>query len=891
MQFVEAPNNFYLGARVDPESDQVLEDEVIYYDSRDLMTHGVILGMTGSGKTGLGITILEEAVIDNIPLLIIDPKGDITNMLLAFPDLEPSRFQPWVNPDDAVRADATVEEHARVTAERWKEGLEKWGITNARIQDYRRASRFSIYTPGSEAGLPISILHSFAAPAGGWTGNEEILRERISGTVTAMLALIGMNANPVEDREHILISNIFEYNWRHNTDLSLEQLIVQVQRPPFGKLGVLDVETVFPEKDRFKLAQQLNNIIAAPNFQSWLQGEPIDIPSLLYTPEGYPRTSIFYIAHLNEAERQFIITLLLENLLAWMRTLSGSTSLRALIYIDEVFGMMPPYPRNPVTKDPIMRLLKQARAFGVGALLSTQNPKDIDYKGLSNIGTWFIGKLQTENDKERVLEGLDSARDASSVLDLKTVDKLIGRLGSRQFIYHNVHETETPKLMTTRWAMSYLSGPLTRDQISLLMANQRQILSQQQAAQPQQLAHHYAPVAGVSVGAPISQAQPQSPSLGQSSTPLPPTYSDTSGQKPISPKREEKEDVPAGFSAIPPALPSSIYQYYLPTEYSVEQSIRNWESWWQQPAINVETRRRLLYRPALLAQTTIRVSHNPTNSIEMLTYAFVVPTLPRTPFIAWEDYLSDPFDPHSLDPDPFADAFYAEIPSTLSSGTGFKQLQTNLTDWLYQNVALSVYYNPVLKMYSGLGESKRDFYARLQAVARQQRDEEIDKIAERYDKKLVALEDRARQKAIRLDAEREELTARQREEMISAGESLMQMFKGRGTYHALSRATRLRRYTSQSQDQMGLKEQDYQTIINQMDQTSYEMEQTLQAVQEKWAEAVQKIEEVTVTPYKKDIHMMLFGIGWVPYWDSVINGAQTILPASSSGLTQAQTQL
>src|SRR5574341_277010 len=481
MHFLESPTNFYLGGRVDPETGQVIPDAPIYYDSRDLVTHGVILGMTGSGKTGLGITILEEAVLDGVPCLIIDPKGDITNMLLAFPDLSAQSFLPWVNPEDALRADMSIEQYAEQISRKWSEGLAEWGVTNERIQEYRRAARFSIYTPGSEAGLRVSILQSLAAPPTGFEGNEEVLREQISSTVTAILALIGISAKPVEDREHILLSNIFEYNWRNNVDLSMEQLILQVQRPPFDKLGVLDVETIFPEKDRFKLAHQINNIIAAPNFQNWIQGEAIDIPTMLYTPEGYPRMTIFAISHLGDAERQFILTLLLEAIHTWMRTLDGSTSLRAMIYIDEVFGMFPPHPYNPPTKAPILRLLKQARAFGLGVLLATQNPKDIDYKGLSNAGTWILGKLQTENDKSRVLEGLDSARDAQSTLDVNQVGQLLGRLASRQFILHNVHDPESPILMTSRWTMSYLRGPLTRQHISQLMANQREHFAQPQA--------------------------------------------------------------------------------------------------------------------------------------------------------------------------------------------------------------------------------------------------------------------------------------------------------------------------------------------------------------------------------------------------------------------------
>ncbi len=890
IHFVEAPNNFYLGARINPETGEVIPSLPLYYDARDLTTHGVILGMTGSGKSGLGITILEEAAIDGIPQLIIDPKGDITNMLLAFPDLTAEHFQPWVEPKDALRNDQDLDTYAKTVANQWRNGLTEWGITPERIQEYRRAARFSIYTPGSDSGLPVSILASFAAPAEGWTGNEEILREQIAGIVTAILGLIGVSAQPVEDPEHILLSNIFEYNWRNGIDLSMEQLILQVQRPPFSKLGVLDVETVIPEKKRFDLAKQLNNIIAAPNFQTWIKGEPLHVPSLLYTPEGYPRATIFYIAHLDDAWRQFIVTLLLESVLTWMRSLSGSTSLRALVYVDEVFGMFPPYPQKPPTKEPIMRLLKQGRAFGIGALVSTQNPKDIDYKGLSNAGTWFIGKLQTENDKKRVLEGLDSARDATSALNLDTVDKLIGRLQPREFIMHNIHEPDTPILMRTRWAMSYLRGPLTRQQVSELMANQRESFTPTVLPQSPPSVMPAAPAADMQGGHAASLVKPRpqwEAAAGAPAAPVAPTYSvGTESAPPVATKPTDKE-APPGFSPAQPVLSSAVQQYFLPTEFTVEQSIRDWEAWTRQPAMNVKTRKRLLYRPALLGQTTVRFSHSQTNSADLLWYAFVVPNLPHVPYLEWSEYQSEPFDPHALEPHPFAEAYYAEVPQTLSSGSGFKDLRNNLVDWIYNNAALYVYHNPPLKLYSGLGESKYDFVARVQAEARMKRDEEIDKTAAAYDRRLDSLEDQARRKAGRLESEKEELEARKREEMLSAGETAWRLMKG-SVYQTLSRAGRLRRFTSQSEDQIEMIESDLMSVLEDLDRTEAEMQAALEKVQAKWSDAVRQIEEVPVTPYKKDINIVLFGIGWVPYWDVEISGAPVVLPASSSGLSQSQ---
>ncbi len=878
MQFLEAPTNFYLGARVDPQTGRVVEGDAVYYDSRDLTTHGVVVGMTGSGKTGLCVDILEEAVIDGIPAIVIDPKGDITNLLLAFPELTPDYFRPWINPDDALRSDQSVDEYAATVAQRWREGLAYWGITEERVREFRNRAEFSIYTPGSESGLSVSILQSFAAPRQGWQGNEEMLRERISGTVTALLALIGITARPVEDREHILLANLFEYNWRNGQDMTLEKLIQEVQQPPFAKLGMFEVETLFPEKDRFQLAQRLNNLIAAPNFQSWIQGQPLDIPSLLFTSEGRPRVSIFYTAHLNDAERMFIITLLLEGVLAWMRTLTGTTSLRGLLYIDEVFGMFPPHPFNPPTKQPLMRLLKQARAYGIGVLMATQNPKDLDYKGLSNAGTWFIGKLQTDIDKERILEGLDSVRDATSMWEIADVDRQIGALGPRQFILHDVHNPESPILMTTRWAMSYLRGPVTRDQVATLMTEQKQ---RETAAQPQaQPAAAYAaqPQPGVMPGyAPQAAYSP------------PPTYS-TPGvavAMPSGPTTTETGDIPPGFSSTPPRLPSGLFEYYIPTEITVEQAIRGWEEWSRQPAASVQTRRRLLYRAALISQCNVRFEHRPSDISELRIFAFVVPSVPRVPHVNWYDYYTDPFDPHLLDPQPLAEPLYADVPDTLTDAAALRMLKQDLIEWLYQNARLTIFYNPVLNIYSGLDTSYQDFQVQAQAIARERRDQEVDKVASQYDKRLASLENRAQQKNLRLAAERDELEARKREEVLSAGESLMQLMRGRSLY-TLSRTSRMRRYTSTSQDQASLYEAQVESIRADFEQTEREMQASLQAVQDKWSTAASQVEEVDITPYKKNVTLSVFGLAWVPYWDVVINGEPAILPASLSALSEAQ---
>jgi len=462
---------FYLGRPYDLEAKQAKPGWLLY-DSKDLVTHAVCVGMTGSGKTGLCLALLEEAAIDNIPAIIIDPKGDLGNLMLTFPSLRGEDFQPWINEDDARKKGMSPADYAKAQAELWTKGLASWQQDGARIQRFRDAADVAIYTPGSNAGLPVSILKSFAAPAADMREDAELLRERISTTVTSLLGLLGIEADPIQSREHILLSTILDHTWKQEKDLDLAALIQAIQSPPVSKIGVMDVESFFPSKERFALAMKLNNLLAAPGFQAWLEGEALDIQSLLYTPAGKPRHAIFSIAHLNDAERMFFVTLLLSQMVGWMRAQSGTTSLRALLYMDEIFGYFPPV-ANPPSKLPLMTLLKQARAFGLGVVLATQNPVDLDYKGLANTGTWFIGRLQTERDKGRVLEGLEGAStSAGKKFDRGQMEQTLAGLGNRIFLMNNVHEDE-PVVFETRWCLSYLRGPLTRTQIKMLMDPRR----------------------------------------------------------------------------------------------------------------------------------------------------------------------------------------------------------------------------------------------------------------------------------------------------------------------------------------------------------------------------------------------------------------------------------
>lgn len=466
--------DFYLGRKYEMESGQ-LSDPRTLYDPDDLTTHGVVVGMTGSGKTGLAVDLLEEAALAGIPALLIDPKGDITNLLLHFPDLEPADFQPWVDPDEARRQEVTPEQLAQDTAQRWRGGLQEWGIEPERIKQVAEAVQYAVYTPGSTSGIPISILTSLKAPAIDWESNQESLRERISSTATALLRLVGIEADPVKSREHILLSNIFEEAWSAGQDLDLVELVRQAQDPPFNRLGAFELDEFYPADDRAELAATLNSLIASPSFQAWTDGQPLDVKGLLWTPDGRPRHSVIYLAHLSDDERMFFVTLLLSAVESFIRAQPGSSTLKSILYFDELYGYMPPV-ANPPSKEPLLRLLKQARAFGLGVLLVTQNPVDLDYKGLGNAGTWFIGRLQAERDKTRLLDGLEGAREGLSRSEL---DRTISAIQKRVFLLHNVH-SEGPEIFMTRWAMAYLRGPITRARLREL----NQLVGAQLAAAP-----------------------------------------------------------------------------------------------------------------------------------------------------------------------------------------------------------------------------------------------------------------------------------------------------------------------------------------------------------------------------------------------------------------------
>src|SRR5215207_9861382 len=835
-------SNFYLGRAYDPIRQTVTEKEITY-DPADLTTHAVVTGMTGSGKTGLCIVLLEEAALKGIPAIIIDPKGDLTNLLLHFPDLAPPDFQPWIDADLARRAGKNIEQVAMDASSSWREGLKEWGVPQERILALKNAAQFAIFTPGSDAGIPVSVLSSLAVPEIAWSENREVLREKISSTVTALLGLVGYtDIDPLRSREHILLSNIFESEWSQGRDVELTELILQTQTPPFEKLGAFPVETFFPAKDRMELAMVLNNILAAPAFETWREGQDLNVASLPYTEDGRPRHSIFYLAHLADAERMFFVTLLLSAVESWMRTQSGATSLRALLYMDEIFGYMPPQ-RNPPSKQPLLRMLKQARAFGLGLLLATQNPVDVDYKALSNAGTWFVGKLQTEQDKNRLLDGLESA---AGGFPRNEFDKLISTLGKRVFILHNIHAKQ-PELFQTRWAMNFLAGPITRTQIPEL----NRLAGTVSAGTS---------VIGLSVPAPASLSAFQPVSVvTPRSTPAeaPPHPPMANLQSQMVNRKSEIEG-----SQTKPPIPAWIKEYFLPQNYSLPEafSAAN-RSMPHEVVIDG-----VVYRPGLLASAQVRILDRKLGVDSETTRSVLVQNVDKRGVVRWEEnpYSGTPLD--QIDTSPVPGARFGTIDAPLNNTKLMTTLQKDFSDWVFRNSSVRARANQALKVYAGPDVSQADFVRACAEAARDGRDAEIAKKTAQLDRQLKTLEDKLTREERELREDESELSNRKLEEAGTHIENITGLFGGRRKATRLSSSLTKRRITEQAKSDV----EEYITAIDQFKQQIAELqkrrEEVVAEINNRWGNVVNESTEVIVTPKKTDVFVNLFGLVWMPHY-------------------------
>ena len=807
---------FYLGRPYDLVAKQAKPGWLLY-DSKDLVTHAVCVGMTGSGKTGLCIGLLEEAAIDGVPALIIDPKGDLANLMLNFPQLRGEDFAPWVNEDDARKKGLSTADYATQQAEMWKNGLGNWGQSGERVQKLRDAADVVVYTPGSNAGIPVSILKSFAAPSQEILDDPEMLRERISTTVTSLLGFIGVEADPIKSREHILLSTILAHTWQAGQDLDLATLIQQIQTPPVAKVGVLDLDSFYPSKERFALAMQLNNLLASPGFSAWLEGEALDVGQMLHSPDGKPRLAIFSIAHLNDAERMFFVTLLLSQTLGWVRAQSGTTSLRAILYMDEIFGYFPPV-ANPPSKQPLLTLLKQARAFGLGVVLATQNPVDLDYKGLANTGTWFIGRLQTERDKARVLEGLEGAAASSGKkFDKQRMEQTLAGLGNRVFLLNNVHE-DAPEVFQTRWTLSYLRGPLTRTQIKTLMDPvKRKMLN----------------VKGNTADVDLESLQPThhvSPFTSHLSRPM-----------------------------LPPDVP----QHFIPVRGS-------------QPSGGV-----LIYQPMLLGAAQVRVADSKAGVDVTQDVTVLAPISDGAVAVDWDQAVEADLAVADLESAPSDSAQFGAVPSAANKAKSYETWSKEFSGWLFRNRKVDLFKSPSTKDVSIPGESERDFRVRLQQSGREARDQQSDCLRKKYAPKIAALQDRIRRAGQMVERQQAESRSSQMQAAISVGASILGAFLGRKTISSsnIGRATTAirgaGRAIKESKD-VGQAEENVSALQQQLADLESQFKVETDALAAATDPLSEQLETVSLKPTKANIAVKLVALAWTPHWQ---DGKDILTPA------------
>lgn len=817
----DTSKQFYLGKVYNPSKDQ-LTDQPVFYEPSDLTTHGIVTGMTGSGKTGLCIGLLEEAAMQGYPAIIVDPKGDLTNLVLHFPELKPSDFQPWIDPEVARREQKSPAALAEETAGRWKKGLAEWGLGTEQLKRLSEAAHYTIYTPGSSSGIPVNILASFQAPEIPWEANREVLRERISTTITALLGLIGFkDIDPLRSREHILLANILEHMWSSGHSLSLVDLIMLVQKPPIERLGAFPLDTFFPEKDRYTLAMLLNNFLASPSFQIWMEGQNLDMSAMMASVDGKPRHAIFYLAHLSDEERMFFTTLLFASVEAWMRTQQGTGKLRALLYFDEILGYLPPV-ANPPSKPILLRLLKQARAFGVGLLLATQNPVDVDYKALSNAGTWMIGRLQTDQDKQRLLDGLQNA---GGTIDLSKFDSLISGLKKRVFLLHNIHQPG-PILFQTRFALNYLAGPLMREQIPAL----------------NRLAGVSAPPPAGSGALPTAATAPTPASTG--------VVEKTSGARSL---------VPAGIT-----------EYFLPAIIDPGAAL---SAAGLPPAAPIE---RIQYQPALLSQAQVRYISRAYNLDHIRRITAVVPEF-NGGLLPWDKFSAGTIDPEKLSSAPLPQATYAAVPAWLLDARRLADLQKDFIDWIYRTGTLQLRANTGLNIIAAPGASETEFEQAIREAVQNRSGAANNKASLAYEKKLTAMQIKIERQQLQVKNAEERVSARTLEELGTHGELLLSLVSKRRK--SISSSLTKRRMTADAKNALeeerqilaGL-EKELAQLQKEKDLSSTDMESTV-------ALELKNVTTVSITPYKKDIYTELFGVAWLPEYIVSTPGGEKALAA------------
>lgn len=761
--------------------------------SQDLVTHAVIVGMTGSGKTGLGVVLAEECLAHNIPALVIDPKGDLTNLALVFPSLQGPEFEPWVDPAQAIAAGQSTPDFAQGQATLWRDGLARWGIGPEQMSDYRGRFDLTVYTPGSTAGVPLNVLGSLAAPTG---ADAEIVADEIEGYVTGLLGLVGIVADPLSSREHILLSNIIGSAWSAGEDLDLAALLARVQQPPMRKLGVFELDQFFPAKERLAFAMKLNGLLAAPGFQAWMQGDPVDIQSMLWGSDGRPRCAVVTTSHLSDDQRQAVTAMLLAKLVTWMRRQSGTTDLRALVYMDEVAGYLPPTAMPP-TKKPIMLLMKQARAFGLGVVLSTQNPVDIDYKALSNAGTWMVGRLTTARDKERLLAGMSAAVGG---IDPAELDRAISALGKRQFLIRRAGRNEVEPF-ATKWARSYLRGPLTREQIGRLS---RQLL--------------------------------RSGPTGQSA-PAP----DPGGPTAQHPTTQEDDQTPV----MPPVAQGTPVVYLDPAA-----------PWAGQVGAIAATGSGPRLQAGAVARVALRYDEAKADLVHDEEYEAVIFPLPVAP--AEVAPLAVDFDDRDFAAPVPQGGGYALPEAPVGTKTYWSSLARALQDHLVRTRSVRISANPELKLYSRVGESQEDFIARCRTAAREAADAKTAALRNKYEGKLRTMQSRLETAQSKIQAAE---SARSAQMLDSVGSVLGGFLGGRRSASAIASAARRHQAASHRVDQAALRADD---LSRQLAELESGFADEVAQIDAEWQQKAAAVSPLDIPLEKSDVRVTDMRLVWIP---------------------------
>ncbi len=779
----------FLGRSVTDDSDFRLK-------ASRLRTHGVVVGMTGSGKTGLSLVALEEAVRAGIPVIAIDPKGDLSNLGLLFSELDPAQAAPWAGRQDPAEI-----------CDRWRDGLGRWGMGPAEIADLADRLELKVWTPGSEAGLPVDVVGCFGRPPAEVLEHDESRHTLVSDLVGGLLGLVGRKTDPLRDPAHVVLSHVMEQAWLAGEDLTLEGLILKLVDPPFDKVGVFPLDTFFPPDDRMELAVLLNAVVAAPSFGVWSRGAALDIDALLQPARRTP-VHVFHLAHLDESQRQFFVSLLLGRVQAWSRSQPGTEDLRALVFFDEVSGYLPPHPKNPPAKGSLLGLMKQARAVGLGVLLATQNPVDLDYKAISNAGLWCIGRLSTKQDRDRLLKGLGSTG----------LDSTVAELAKRSFLIVQPGKDE-PVVIKSRHALCWLRGPFTRVEIERLVDG-----------------------LGRPAPGPAAPAVPPAVAAAPAAAPAAPVT------EPVAPELED------GLSEQPPASPGPVA--YL--DPRVAHSARLAASL-ELAALPPREDGRLVHRAALVAEVGVTFDEAKAGFIQDETLVrCLFPLDPSGP----GELTAIPFAEGDLCAAPPSGSLFEALPPWVDEERELKTVGKTVVERIYRSETRGLFRNPKLKLWSAAAEDRAGFEQRCRAAVEDRIDVDATKLRDRYAAKADKLQDRIEARQAKRAEQEGVLRARKMEEAVNVGETLLSFFGGRR--RSLSSAMSKRRQTTTTRDRMDRIEQEIVDLREDLVQLEAELAVKLTQARAKHEALLAATAEVPIRLERADVRLQSLGIVWIP---------------------------